>query len=52
MRYLHRIKAILEERLEREGRTALAEACFGFLPPRAALDLAGWADKDIFSHEN
>mgnify|MGYP001164677957 CR=1 FL=1 len=52
VRYLHRIKAILEERLEREGRRALAEACFGFLPTRAALDLAGWADKDIFSHEN
>ncbi|MFD0848318.1 ribonuclease D [Sphingosinicella xenopeptidilytica] len=52
VRYLHRIKAILEERLEREGRTALAQACFDFLPTRAALDLAGWADKDIFSHES
>lgn len=52
VRYLHRIKAILAERLEREGRTAMAEACFAFLPTRAALDLAGWADKDIFSHES
>jgi ribonuclease D len=36
--------------LEREGRTELARACFGFLPARAALDLAGWADVDIFAH--
>lgn len=50
VRYLHRIKAILDERLEREGRMAIARACFDFLPTRAALDLAGWADSDIFSH--
>jgi ribonuclease D len=36
--------------LQREGRTHLAEAAFGFLPTRAALDLAGWAEQDIFSH--
>jgi ribonuclease D len=29
----------------------MAEACFAFLPARADLDLAGWIDKDIFSHE-
>jgi ribonuclease D len=51
VRYLHRLQAILAERLEREGRTAIAQACFDFLPARARLDLAGWADKDIFSHE-
>jgi len=51
VRYLHRLRAILIERLEREGRTQLAQACFDFLPSRARLDLAGWADKDIFSHE-
>jgi len=36
--------------LAREGRTGLADACFGFLPTRAALDLAGWPEQDIFSH--
>ena len=39
------------ERLAREGRTELAQACFDFLPHRAALDLAGWPEHDIFSHE-
>ena len=48
--YLHRLKQSLDERLAREGRTALAEACFEFLPHRAELDLAGWEDQDIFSH--
>ena len=48
--YLHRLKQLLDERLAREGRTALAEACFEFLPHRAELDLAGWEDQDIFSH--
>jgi ribonuclease D len=51
VRYLHRLRDILAQRLEREGRTAIAQACFDFLPARARLDLAGWADKDIFSHE-
>jgi ribonuclease D len=36
--------------LEREGRTAMAKACFDFLPCRAELDLAGWGEVDIFSH--
>jgi ribonuclease D len=48
--HLHRLKAALDARLEREGRTALARACFDFLPHRAALDLAGWAEQDVFSH--
>ncbi len=48
--YLHRLKAELEQRLARESRTALAEACFGFLPDRAMLDLAGWPETDIFEH--
>jgi ribonuclease D len=48
--YLHRLKAEFDKLLAREGRTALAEACFKFLPDRAALDLAGWADEDIFAH--
>ncbi len=50
VRFLHRLKDILEVRLEREGRSALAQACFEFLPTRARLDLAGWAEHDIFSH--
>lgn len=51
VRHLHAMHAILVERLEREGRTAMAQACFDFLPTRAMLDIAGWADRDIFSHE-
>jgi ribonuclease D len=48
--YLHDLKSRLESMLERDGRTALAQACFDFLPVRAALDLSGWAEQDIFSH--
>ncbi|MEM9348632.1 MAG: ribonuclease D [Pseudomonadota bacterium] len=48
--YLHRLKEKLDERLEREGRKQLAQACFDFLPTRAKLDLAGWPDTDIFAH--
>lgn len=49
--YLHRLKAELDARLAREGRTALAQACFDFLPVRAELDLLGWDDAaDIFTH--
>ena len=51
VRFLHRLHAVFVQRLEREGRMELAQACFAFLPARAKLDLAGWADKDIFSHE-
>ena len=50
VRYLHAMKAELDRRLEREGRTALAQACFDFLPARAKLDLAGWPEVDIFAH--
>jgi ribonuclease D len=50
VRYLHRLRDELTLRLEREGRTALAQACFDFLPTRAMLDIAGWAESDIFSH--
>ena len=47
---LHALKSKLDDMLEREGRTALAQACFDFLPSRAKLDLAGWEDVDIFAH--
>jgi ribonuclease D len=48
--HLHALKAKLDVMLAREGRQTLAEACFRFLPERAALDLAGFDDVDIFSH--
>ena len=48
--YLHRLKAELETMLVREGRSQIAQACFDFLPHRAALDLAGWPEQDIFAH--
>jgi ribonuclease D len=48
--YLHRLRDKMNERLARESRTALAQACFDFLPARAALDLAGWPETDIFAH--
>lgn len=50
VRYLHALKAAFEIRLAREGRTAMAQACFDFLPMRARLDLAGWPETDIFAH--
>lgn len=50
VRHLHRLRSELTLRLEREGRTAIAQACFDFLPARARLDLAGWPEVDIFSH--
>ena len=51
VRYLHQLKIKLDERLAREDRTALAQACFDFLPTRALLDLAGWPEQDIFAHD-
>ena len=48
--HLHQLKSVLDTMLAREGRTSLAQACFDFLPARAALDLAGWPDEDIFAH--
>ena len=48
---LHALKARLDVMLIREGRMDLAQACFAFLPTRAALDVAGWDETDIFAHE-
>ncbi len=48
--HLHRLRERLDEMLAREDRAALANGCFAFLPHQAALDLAGWADTDIFAH--
>jgi ribonuclease D len=48
--HLHALKEKLDAMLAREGRAELAEACYRFLPERVRLDLAGWADQDVFSH--
>lgn len=48
--YLHELRAHLDQRLDREGRSAIAKECFKFLPTRCQLDLAGWQETDIFAH--
>lgn len=48
--YLHRLRDVLAVRLQRDGRTKEADACFRFLPTRAKLDLMGWDEEDIFAH--
>lgn len=48
--HLHRLRDALQRRLDRDGRSAEAEACFRFLPTRARLDLMGWDEEDIFAH--
>jgi ribonuclease D len=48
--YLHELRAALDQMLAREGRESLAAACFSFLPARVMLDLAGFAEDDIFAH--
>ena len=48
--HLHALTEKLTERLNREDRLAIAEACFKFLPTRAKLDLMGWEESDIFAH--
>jgi ribonuclease D len=49
--HLHALRTKLDMMLARENRSEYAEASFRFLPTRAKLDLAGWPDTDIFSHE-
>jgi len=48
--YLHQLMKILKDRLIREDREELAQACFDFLPSQAELDLKGWNNEDIFAH--
>ena len=48
--HLPAVRARLDAILAREGRADLARACFEFLPHRVLLDLAGWAEQDIFAH--
>jgi ribonuclease D len=49
--YLHALRIRLDAMLKRENRFEIAAACFHFVPARARLDLMGWADADIFSHQ-
>jgi ribonuclease D len=48
--YLHELKSRLDQMLAREGRETVAKACFDFIPTRAALDLSGWTEEDVFAH--
>ncbi len=48
--HLHKLRAALDEMIDREGRRDIADACFKFLPMRARLDLLGWMDEEIFAH--
>jgi ribonuclease D len=48
--HLHALQEKLNQMLERESRANLANECFKFLPFRAALDIKGWNDIDIFEH--
>ena len=50
VQYLHALREKIESHLIRENRRELAAACFAFIPVRAELDLAGWAEEDIFHH--
>lgn len=49
--HLHQLRAKLDPMLAREGREEVAASCFAFLPTRVKLDLMGWPENDIFSHE-
>ncbi len=48
--HLHKLAAVLDQMLAREGRSDIAAQCFSFLPMRARLDLEGWPEIDIFAH--
>ena len=47
---LHALRDRLDDMLRREGRDALAQRAFDYLPWRARLDAAGWEHVDIFAH--
>ncbi len=48
--YLHQIKDILDQKVEREGRTDMLKEINRFLQTRADLDRIGFPDVDIFAH--
>ena len=49
--FLHDLMEKLDFMLKRDGRMELAQKCFDFIQTRAELDLAGWAEQDIFAHK-
>jgi ribonuclease D len=48
--HLHALRDKLDAMLFREGRDGLARGAFAYLPDRVRLDLAGFAQMDVFSH--
>jgi ribonuclease D len=48
--HLHALWDRLQALLVRENRRDIAAAAYEFLPDRAALDLLGYADPDLFAH--
>ena len=48
--HLHAMREKLDVMLAREGRSALAQASFDYVAARAALDLMGFDDMDVFAH--
>jgi ribonuclease D len=49
--HLHALREKLDGMLAREKRDFLARAAFAYLPDRVRLDLAGFEEMDIFSHD-
>lgn len=49
--HLHKLKEKLDDLLNREQRTHVADACFQFLPYRAWFDLKAGEAHDIFSYK-
>lgn len=49
--YLSALRAKLDDMLDREHRSDLAQSCFNFLKTRAKLDILSGEQFDIFSHK-
>lgn len=49
--YLHQIRNLLDEMLEKNGRKKLAEKCFDFIPTCVDLDLMDWDVGHIFAYK-
>jgi ribonuclease D len=52
VKYLHQLYDKMCLLLLRENKMEIAEACFKFLPIKTKLDLLGWLEHDIFSHQS
>lgn len=48
--YLHQLKRVLDELLERDGRLELAHRCFQVIPTYATLELSLFNPTELFSH--